>query len=84
MMVSTYCQSLQFIWFCVVVCNPVVVIVVQEWVCRRAKGIGHFQKYHNTLCLSLQNLLLIMVPRENKSNTCADCGGTNKEYYGIF
>ena len=22
MMVSTYCQSLQFIWFCVVVCNP--------------------------------------------------------------
>ena len=22
MMVSTYCQSLQFLWFCVVVCNP--------------------------------------------------------------
>ena len=22
LMVSTYCQSLQFLWFCVVVCNP--------------------------------------------------------------
>ena len=25
-----------------------------------------------------------MVPRENKNNTYAKFGGTNKEYYGIF
>ena len=55
--------------------------------------IGHFGKYHNTLCLSpqilhkhcLQVLLgLTMVPRENKNHAYAKFGGTNKEYYGIF
>ena len=25
-----------------------------------------------------------MVPRENKNNVYAKCGGTNKDYYGIF
>ena len=56
------------------------------------KNIGHFEKYHNTLCLSpqilhkhcLQFLLgLKMVPRENKNNANAKFGWTNKEYYGI-
>ena len=55
--------------------------------------IGHFGKYHNTLCLSPQILHkhcfqffmgLTMVPRENKNNAYAKFGGTNKEYYGIF
>ena len=55
--------------------------------------IGHFGKYHNTLCLSPQNLHkhcfqfllgLSMVPRENKNNAYAKFWGTNKEYYGIF
>jgi len=50
-----------------------------RWRSRWPKSIGHFEKYHNTLCLSLQNfcinkcfhflLGLTMVPRENKSNT---------------
>ena len=57
------------------------------------KVIGHFGKYHNTLCLSPQILHkhcfqfllgLTMVPRENENNTYAKFGGTNKEYYGIF
>ena len=56
------------------------------------KNIDHFEKYHNTLCLSpqilhehcLQFLLgLKMVPRENKNNANAKFEGTNKEYYGI-
>ena len=56
-------------------------------------NIGHFGKYHNTLCLSSQSLLkhcfqfllgLKMVPRENKNNAYAKFGGTNKESYGIF
>ena len=56
-------------------------------------AIGHFGKYHNTLCLSPQILHkhcvtfllgLTMVPRENKNNAYAKFGGTNKEYYGIF
>ena len=56
-------------------------------------SIGHFGKYHNTLCLSPQILLkhcyqfllgLTTVPRENKSNAFAKFGGTDKEYYGIF
>ena len=55
--------------------------------------IGHFGKYHNTLCLSPQILHkhcfqfvfgLTMVPRKNKNNAYAKCGGTNEEYYGIF
>ena len=55
--------------------------------------IGHFGKYHNTLCLSPQILHkhcfqfllgLTMVPRENKNNAYAKLGGTKKEYYGIF
>ena len=55
--------------------------------------IGHFEKYHNTLCLSphilhkhcFQFLLgLTMVPRENKNNAYAKFGWINKEYYGIF
>ena len=58
-----------------------------------AAEIGHFGKYHNTLCLSPQILPkhcfqfllgLTMVPRENKNNTYAKFGETNKEYYGIF
>ena len=56
-------------------------------------AIGHFGKYHNTLCLSPQLLHkhcfeflvgLSMVPRENKNNAYAKFEGTNKEYYGIF
>ena len=56
-------------------------------------SIGHFGKYHNTLCLSPQILHtlcfqfllgLTMVPRENKNNASVKFGGTNKEYYGIF
>ena len=52
--------------------------------------IGHFGKYHNTLCLSpkilhkhcFQFLLgLTMVPRKNNNNAYAKFGGTNKEYY---
>ena len=55
--------------------------------------IGHFEKYHNTLCLSPQILHkhcfqfllgITMVPRENKNNAYEKFGGTNKEYYGIF
>ena len=62
-------------------------------VTQKVFGIGHFGKYHNTLCLSPQILhkhcfqFLLgfkMVPRENKNNTYAKFGGTNKEYYGIF
>ena len=30
MMVSTYCQSLQFIWFCVVVCNPMLLLLFRN------------------------------------------------------
>ena len=56
-------------------------------------AIGHFGKYHNTLCLSPQILckncfcfLLgpLQVPRETGNNAYAKFGGTNKEYYGIF
>ena len=57
--------------------------------------IGHFGKYHNTLCLSPQILHkhsicfqfllgLTMVPRETKNNAFAKFGGSNQEYYGIF
>jgi len=58
-----------------------------------ATFIGHFQKYHNTLCLSSQILHrrclhfllgLTMVPRENKDNAYAKFWRKNKEYYGIF
>ena len=60
---------------------------------KHASKIGHFGKYHNTLCLSphilhkhcFQFLLgLKMAPGENKNNAYAKFGGTNKEYYGIF
>ena len=56
-------------------------------------AIGHFEKYHNTLCLSPQILHkhcfqfllgITKAPRENKNNAYAKFGGTNKEYYGIF
>ena len=52
--------------------------------------IGHFAKYHDTLCLSPQILHkhcfqfllgLTLVPRENKDSAYAKFGGTNKEYY---
>ena len=55
--------------------------------------IGHFGKYHNTLCLSpqilhkhcFQFLLGIrIILRENKNNAYAKFGGTNKEHYSIF
>ena len=57
--------------------------------------IGHFEKYHNTLCLSPQILHLYkhcfqfllgftVVPRENKNNAYAKFAGKKKEYYGIF
>ena len=55
--------------------------------------IGHFQKYHNTLCLSSKILHkhcfyfllgLTIVSRENKNNAYAKFWRTNKEYYGIF
>ena len=60
---------------------------------RPISRIGHFGKYHNTLCLSPQILHkhcfqfllgLTMVPRENKNNASAKFGGTNKEYYVIY
>ena len=53
----------------------------------RKLPIGHFGKYHNTLCLSPQILHkhcfqfllgLTMVPRENKNNTYAKFGGQTK------
>ena len=59
----------------------------------RVLPIGHFGKYHNTLCLSPQILHkhcfqfllgITMVPRENKINSYAKFGGTNEEYYCIF
>ena len=55
--------------------------------------IGHFGKYHNTLCLfpqildkhCFQFLLgLTMVPRENKNNAHSKFGVTNNKYSGIF
>ena len=59
-----------------------------------SRAIGHFRKYYNTLCLSLQILHkhcfqllleLIVVPRENKNNACMqNLEGKNKEYFGIF
>ena len=54
---------------------------------------GHFQKYHNTLCLSSKILhkhcfyfLLgpLQVPGENENNVYVKFWKTNKEYYGIF
>ena len=54
---------------------------------RQAIILGHFGKYHNTLCLSPQMfhkhcfqflLGLTMVPRENKNNAHAKFGGTKK------
>ena len=56
-------------------------------------SIGHFQKYHNTLCFPSKILHkhcfhfllgLAMVPRENKNNAYEKFWRTNKEYYGIF
>ena len=56
-------------------------------------SIGHFEKYHNTLCFSPQILHnhcfqfllgLTMVPRENKNNAYAKFEPINKEYYDIF
>ena len=61
--------------------------------CKRKRSIGHFGKYHNTLCLSPQILRkhcfqflvgLTVVPRENKNHAYAKFGGTSEEYYGIF
>ena len=55
--------------------------------------LGHIGKYHHILSLypqilhehCFQFLLgLTMVPRKNKNNAYAKCGGTNEEYYGIF
>ena len=55
----------------------------------RVLPIGHFGKYHNTLCLSPQTLQkhcfqfllgITMVQRENKNKAYAKFGGTNKEY----
>ena len=52
--------------------------------------IGHFGKYHNTLCLSPQILhkhcfqFLLGLTRENKNNAYAKFGETNEDYYGIF
>ena len=57
---------------------------------RTANTIGHFGKYHNTLCLSPQILHkhcfqfllgITMARRENKNNAYAKFGGTNKEYF---
>ena len=55
--------------------------------------IGHFQKYHNNLCLPPKFLhkhcfhFLMgptMIPRENKNNTYAKFWRANKDYYGVF
>jgi len=55
--------------------------------------IGHFGKYHNTLCLSPQILLkhcfqfllgLPMVPRENKNNAHAKFGGNKQRVLWYF
>ena len=56
-------------------------------------AIGHFQKYHNTLCLPFKILhkycfqflfSLTMISRENKNNAYAKLWRGNKAYYGIF
>ena len=56
-------------------------------------SIGHFQKYHNTLCLSskiLHKYCFILSWDHSKSQEKMETmfmenfGGTNKEYYGIF
>ena len=66
---------------------------IQLYVWKWISDIGHFQKYHNTLCLSSQILHrhcfhfllgLAMVPRENENNAYAKFWKTSKEYYGIF
>ena len=58
-----------------------------------AGPIGHFQKYHNTLCWYSKILhkhcfyfllRLLCVPCENKNNAYAKFWRTNKEYFGIF
>ena len=55
--------------------------------------IGHFGKYHNTLCLSPQILHkhcfqfllgLTVVPRENKNNAYAKLGGRRKKSIMVF
>ena len=56
------------------------------------KLIGHFAKYHNTLCLSPQISISIVSSffrdfqwyQEKTNNVYAKFAGTNKEYYGIF
>ena len=43
MMVRTYFQSLQFHWFCVVVCNPIFLLLFRNG-CRRVKGMKNAQR----------------------------------------
>ena len=59
-----------------------VCMYVRVWMVEKT-GIGHFEKYHDTLCLSphilhkhcFQFLLgLTIVPRENKNNAYAKFG----------
>ena len=65
----------------------------RSYLCHLYVSIGHFQKYHNTLCLSSKILLkhclyflvgLTLVPREDKSSAYGKFCETDKEYYGIF
>ena len=67
--------------------------LLKTFFCSGDNSIGHFGKYHNTLCLSPQSLhkhcfcfLLgpLYVPRGTGNNAYVKFGGTNKEYYGIF
>ena len=50
--------------------------------------IGHFGRYHNTLCLSPQILhkhcFQWSHEKTGKTMLMQNLGGTNKEYYGIF
>ena len=61
--------------------------------CAIIVSIGHFGKYHNTLCLSPQILHqhcfqfllgITMVLGGIKNNAYSKFVWTNKEYYGIF
>ena len=50
--------------------------------------IGHFGRYHNTLCLSPQILhkhcFCFLLGPLSQEKLEAKFGGTSKEYYGIF
>ena len=40
MMVSIYCQSLQFLWFCIFVCNPMLLLFFRNRCVSTSEGDG--------------------------------------------